>query len=72
MNGGRPAMDDADRKMLTRIDDRLKDLAKKMCKSIGCSGVNPDLCRNHSQNCKIVRKIIGYKDASHEHTIPLL
>lgn len=45
-----------------RIDDRLKELAKKACRSIGCSGVDPDLCNNHPQDCEIVRKIMGCRE----------
>lgn len=52
-------MTDAD--LSKRIDDRLKELAKKACNSIGCSGVDPDMCQNHPQDCAIVRKIMGYK-----------
>jgi hypothetical protein len=43
-----------------RIDDRLKELAQRACRSIGCSGVDPDLCNNHPQDCSIVRKFMGY------------
>ena len=44
-----------------RIDNRLKELAKKACASIGCSGADPDMCQNHPQDCKIVREIMGYR-----------
>jgi hypothetical protein len=45
-----------------RIDDRLKELAKKACRSIGCSGVDPDMCQNRPQDCSIIRKIMGCKE----------
>lgn len=52
-----------DEDLTQRINLRLKELAKKACKSIGCSGVSPDLCNNHPQDCTIVRKIMGCKEA---------
>ena len=45
-----------------RIDDRLEELAKRACASIGCSGLSPGLCQNHPQDCTIVKKIMGCEE----------
>ena len=45
-----------------RINNRLKELAQKVCRGIGCSGLEPDLCNNHPQDCKTVRKIMGCRE----------
>lgn len=37
-----------------RIDGRLKELATKACRFIGCSGIDPDMCQNHPQDCAII------------------
>ena len=36
---------------------------KEICKDIGCSGVDPDMCQNRPQDCSIIRKVI---DTIHE------
>lgn len=35
----------------------IKEL-RKICRAIGCSGVDPEMCQNRPQNCEIIRKII--------------
>lgn len=47
-----------------RIDSRMKELAKKACNAIGCSGIDPYLCQNHPQDCGIIRKFMGCKVAT--------
>ena len=29
---------------------------KELCTTIGCSGVDPDMCKNRPQNCELIRK----------------
>jgi len=34
-------------------------MVKDFCKEIGCSGISPDMCRNHPFDCSIVKKVMG-------------
>jgi len=31
---------------------------KKICVDIGCSGLDPDMCRNRPHRCGIIRKVV--------------
>lgn len=31
---------------------------REICRDIGCSGVDPDMCQNNPQNCNIIRKAV--------------
>lgn len=31
---------------------------KEICQEIGCSGLDPDVCKNRPQECNIIRKLI--------------
>ena len=33
-------------------------MATRVCKDVGCSGMNPDLCESHPEDCEIVKKIM--------------
>jgi hypothetical protein len=39
---------------------------KEICQLIGCSGVDLDMCRNHPENCEIVRKVVDFTEAEFE------
>lgn len=45
------------------IDEEMTDkeerLYRLICIIIGCSGVDPDMCRNRPSDCQIIRKIVG-------------
>ena len=34
---------------------------KEICRKIGCSGVEPDMCQNRPQHCSIIRKLCRSK-----------
>lgn len=31
---------------------------KEICREIGCSGLNPDMCNNRPHHCSIIRKLV--------------
>ena len=37
-------------------------IAKQFCNEIGCSGLSPDMCKDHPLDCSIVKKVMKGKD----------
>lgn len=40
------------------ISKAVEDL-KEICIDIGCSGMDPDMCKKHPHKCDIIKKIMG-------------
>lgn len=36
-------------------------ILKTICREIGCSGVDPQMCQNAQEDCTIIRKLVGNK-----------
>jgi hypothetical protein len=34
-------------------------ILKTICREIGCSGTDPQMCQNSQEDCAIIRKIVG-------------
>lgn len=32
---------------------------KQICQTIGCSGLDPDMCQIRPQNCQIIKDVLG-------------
>lgn len=44
--------------------NHLMKLESGICHEIGCSGQDPDMCRNNPQDCSIIRKVMESNDES--------
>lgn len=43
------------------VTDRQKAInaIREICFEIGCSGIDPKMCKEAPQNCKIIRKLVA-------------
>ena len=38
--------------------DKYRKELKEICQEIGCSGIDPDMCKNNPEKCGIIRRIV--------------
>ena len=39
-------------------EEAIKEL-REICKEIGCSGMDPEMCKNRPHYCEIIKKAVG-------------